>query len=221
MATERASEPSVLRLSRYHCLLGELMGMRASRRVTSRELAEELGLSEETVRHDLHHVNVEGRPGAGYNMRELYEALQSYLELSEAHPFAVVGSIDMLRGLAVTFPAASFGLSVGAYFSERPEDVGEEVDGVRVHALADASSVLSGGEISVAMVASAPETAERVLDALAAAGVRGALMLTPLLRPYRPECMDVTYFRMPCALKSLAAAHPLDFAGRDCCFEKE
>src|ERR1035437_6339868 len=98
MTAERASEPSLQRLSRYHCLLGELMGMRSSRRVTSRELAEELGLGEETVLYDLHNVNVEGRPGAGYDMRELYDALQSYLELSDAHPFAVVGSIEMLRG---------------------------------------------------------------------------------------------------------------------------
>ena len=83
MASQRAPEPSVLRLSRLHCFLGELMGARRSRTVTSREIAEELGLSEETVRRDLQYIHVQGRPGSGYDLNDLQKALQEYLELSE------------------------------------------------------------------------------------------------------------------------------------------
>lgn len=215
MATERAPEPSVLRLSRYHCLLGELMGLHSSRKVTSRELAEELGLSEETVRRDLHYIDVHGRPGAGYDIGELHDALQQYLELSESHPFAVVGNADILRGLTITFPAAHYGLDPVAYFSERPEEVGIEIDGLAIRALEDAPDVVPALGISVVMVACHPDAAERVLDSLAAAGVSGALMLTPVIRPHRPDGMNVTYFRMPCALKALASARQAEPAG--CC----
>jgi NADH/NAD ratio-sensing transcriptional regulator Rex len=208
MASEHASEPSVLRLSRYHCFLGELMGVRSSRRVTSRELAEELGLSEETVRHDLKHVDVEGRPGAGYDMGQLYEALQEYLELSESHPIAIVGNADVLRGLLVTFPTRHYGLQPAAYLSERPEDFGVEIDGLKIQNIEQATEVLPALGVSVAMVACSPDAVDGVQDALIAAGVRGVLMLTPVLRPRHPEGMNVTYFRMPCALKALASALP-------------
>jgi redox-sensing transcriptional repressor len=217
MTQQRAPEPSVLRLSRYHCFLGELMGVRSSRRVTSRELAEELGLSEETVRHDLKYVDVEGRPGAGYEMTALYEALQSYLELSPGHPVAIVANADMARGLQVTFPAESYGLSVVAYLSERAEDVGERVGDLTIAPLADIATMAAATGASVAIVAVAPDHLEEVLDHLAAAGLGGALLLTPALRPYRPEGIEVTYFRIPCALKSLASAHPAAPATSGCC----
>ena len=87
--------------------------------MTSREIAGELGLSEETVRHDLKFVDIEGRPGAGYDLGQLHDALQEYLDLSTGHPFIAIGNAEMLRGLAITFPATAFGLRLVAYYSDR------------------------------------------------------------------------------------------------------
>jgi hypothetical protein len=42
-------------------------------------------------------------------------------------------------------------------------------------------------------------------------------MLTPVLRPKHPEGMNVTYFRMPCALKTLAASGITPSASPPCC----
>jgi NADH/NAD ratio-sensing transcriptional regulator Rex len=204
--SERAPETVMLRISRYHCLLGELSGQSQSRRVTSREIAGELGLSEETVRHDLKYVDVEGRPGAGYDLAELHSALQSYLDLSAAHPFIAVGNADVLRGLTVTFPATGFGLRLVGYFSERPEDAGIRIGDLEVQALAKLEDVDARDGATLALVACAPECVGDVLQALCAAGVTGVLMLTPVLRPEHPEGMNVTYIRMPCALKTLAAS---------------
>ena len=217
MAKQDAPEPSVLRLSRYHCFLGELMGMRSNRRVTSRELAEELGLSEETVRHDLKYVDIEGRPGAGYEMRALYDALQEYLEISPGHPIAIVANADMARGLQITFPAEHYGLKVVAYFSDRPEDVGQSVGDLKIAHLSEVAAKTEAEDVSVAVVAVAPDQLDNVLDHLAAAGLRGALLLTPALRPYQPEGLEVMYFRIPCALKSLASAHRGTPKGSSCC----
>lgn len=139
--TSRNSDASLLRLSRYHCFLGQLQGVRSRRPVTSRELAEELGLSEETVRHDLKNVRIEGRPGAGYDAKELYGAIQEYLDLSAGHPFIAMGDPNVLAGPPVQ---------------------------------------------------------------LRDAGVRGVLVLTPVLSPLALAGREVTYFRIPCALKSLA-----------------
>lgn len=204
----------MLRLSRYHCLLGEILGTRPTRPVTSREIAEELGLSEETVRHDLKNVRIEGRPGAGYDLAALYGALQEFLDLSAAHPFVVVANSDMLRGLTVTFPASVFGMRPVAYFSDRAQDAGTDIEGIPVEPISAALERVPELEVSLALVACAPQAVDGVLEALSAAGISGVVMLTPVLRPQHPEGMSVTYFRMPCALKSLAASEP---ASGSCC----
>lgn len=214
----RASEASTLRLSRYHCLLGEMLGSPSLRPITSREIAMELGLSEETVRHDLKHVPIEGRPGSGYDPTALHQALQEYLDLSAGHPFLTVGNADILRGLTVTFPAAGFGMRPVGYLSERPQDAGIEVSGITIAHMSDAAALVDEFEVSLALVACAPEAVDTVLRTLAEAGITGVLMLTPVLRPHHPKGMNVTYFRMPCALKSLAAKEsPAEPSMPSCC----
>lgn len=202
----QTSETALLRLSRYHCLLGELLSSRPSRPVTSREIAAELGVSDETVRHDLKHVRIEGRPGAGYDMQALYEALQDFLDLTSSHPFIAVGNAEILRGLAAIFPAETFGMRPFGYFSERLEDVGESVLDMKIEPLAMISERLKDACVTLALVACHPSAVDGVLSTLSEAGINGVLMLTPAIRPKHPESMRVTYFRIPCALKSLSAA---------------
>ena len=213
----RASETAMLRMSRYHCFLGQISGERPGRRVTSREIAGELGLSEETVRHDLKFVDIEGRPGAGYDLGQLHDALQEYLDLSSGHPFITVGNAEILRGLEITFPATAFGLRRVACFSDREADVGEVVGELTVQPLSALCDSASRDGSRLALLACAPESVDSTLEALHAAGIDSVLMLTPVLRPNHPEGMNVTYFRMPCALKTLAASAPAESAESSCC----
>jgi redox-sensing transcriptional repressor len=203
-----ASAATVLRLSRYHCLLGELRRSAEPGLIRSREIADELGLSEETVRHDLSFVGVKGRSGAGYDPAALFDAIQAFLDLSALHPFFAIGNADILRGLAITFPAADFGMRPVAYFSEHPEDVGVEVDGLPIRDLSAVAATARDSGVTIALVACRPTDVDAVLDVLSCAGIKGVLMLTPVLRPKHPSTMDVTYFRIPCSLKALASSEP-------------
>jgi len=205
--TARAPQASVLRLSRYHCFVGERLRDAETGRLTSREIAEELGVAEETVRRDLSYVDVEGRPGAGYDPSLLYDALESYLGLSADYPFIAVGSARMLESLAVIFPAEEFGMRMVGCFSESPQDAGTLVDGIEIRPLSELSA-RGAVAASVALVACEPAAVSDALDALHAAGIDSVLMLTPVLRPHHPEGMQVTYFRIPCSLKSLAGSAP-------------
>jgi redox-sensing transcriptional repressor len=204
----RAPEASMLRLSRYHCFLGDVLRTGEALRVTSHEIADELGMSEESVRRDLSYIDIEGRPGSGYDPATLYDALESYLGLTDAYPFVAIGDLDMLRALAVVFPAATFGLEAGAYFSPRTKDVGHDVEGVPVHALDELPTIAREIPASVALVACEPESVQDALRLLDQEGIRAVLMLTPVLRPRHPAGMEVTYFRIPCALKALASIGP-------------
>lgn len=205
MSDERsAPDASLYRLSLYHCYLGELLRTGAPARITSRQLAEELNIKEETVRRDISFVGDIGRPGAGYEPGALYDALMEYLGLSEEYPVLAVGSVKMLEALQVILPVERFGVRFAAAYSEVPEDAGSVVSGVTVQHLTDIPRLDGALDIRVAFVACSPGWVQITIDLLAAAGVSGVLLLTSAIKLNRPEGMNITQVRMPCDLKSLA-----------------
>lgn len=199
-----APDATLYRLSLYHCYLGELIRTGAPSRITSRQLAEELGVKEETIRRDISFVGEIGRPGAGYSPEVLYDEFTRYLGLSPNYPIITVGSAKMVEALGVVFPSEQFGVRTVAYFSELPEDAGAEVNGIRVQHLTDIPKLDRGLGVSVAFIACSPAWVQITLDLLAGAGITGALLLTPVIKVSRPDGMRVTQLRMPCDLKSLA-----------------
>lgn len=199
-----APDATLYRLSMYHCYLGELIRVGPPERITSRQLAEELNIKEETVRRDISFVGDIGRPGAGYDPIVLYTEFTRFLGLSEEYPIIKVGTARMLDALQVVFPAERFGVKPVAYFSELPEDTGVVVGGIPVQHLTDIARLDQDLGVDVALIACSPGWVQISLDLLAAAGITGALLLTPIIRIRRPEGMNVTQIRMPCDLKSLA-----------------
>ena len=215
------AQAALLRLARYHCLLEEILREPHASSIRSREIAAQLGLTEESVRGDLSHVDIKGRPGAGYDINELHAALTSFLGLSEESPFIVIGGRQMLEALPFVFPAAEYGLRPIAYYSERAEDAGIVVNGLEVRPLENISTTRFEADNVVALVACEPDRVDETLALLSTAGVNGVLMLSPRIRPIHPAGMHVTYFRIPCALKSLAASShsstPPETSGGSCC----
>jgi redox-sensing transcriptional repressor len=199
-----APDATLYRLSMYHCYLGELIRVGAPGRITSRQLAAELGIKEETVRRDISFVGDIGRPGAGYDPVVLYSEFTTFLGLSEEYPIVKVGTAKMLEALQVVFPAEPYGVKPVGYFSELPEDAGTLVAGLPVQHLTDIPKIERDLDVSVALVACSASWVQITLELLASAGITGVLLLTPVIGLRLPEGMIVTQVRMPCDLKSLA-----------------
>lgn len=204
MERPTAPDASVYRLSLYHCYLGELLRAEGATKVTSRQLARELGIKEETVRRDMSFIGGVGRPGSGYDAELLFATLTEFLGLSEEYPIVKVGSAEMLSALRVVFPAQSYGVKPVAYFSELPDDVGKVIDGVEVRSVTEIPDLDPGLDVTVALVACSPAMIDQTLSFLDRAGVTGVLLLTPAIRVVKPEGMELSQIRMPCDIKSLA-----------------
>lgn len=201
----KVPDASLYRLSLYHCFLGELMRVGgAPARVTSRHLADELNIKEETVRRDLSFLGSVGRPGSGYEPVTLFDTLQQFLGLKDEYPVLKVGSAQMLNALQVVFPAHRYGIRPVAYYSELPDDVGAVVDDIEIRHVADIPAIDPALEVAVALVACSPGWVQATLDLLGQAGVTGVLLLTPAIKLDVPEGMNLTHVRIPCDIKSLA-----------------
>lgn len=204
MDKNKVPDASVYRLSLYHCYLGEFLRTKRDGRITSRQLADELGIKEETVRRDLSFIGGVGRPGAGYEAGILFDAVQNFLGLKDEYPIIKVGSAQMIEALSVVFPAHSYGVEPIAYYSEQPEDAGKVIHGIQVRPLEEIPSLDASLGVTVALLACAPSFVQTSLELLAKAGISGVLLLTPAIKLERPEGMTVTHVRMPCDIKSLA-----------------
>lgn len=200
----RAPDATIYRLSLYHCYLGELLRTGAPKRITSRELAEQLKIKEEMVRRDVSFVGEIGRPGAGYDPRAMYDAFTEFLGIEEEYPIVKVGTAHVLEALDVVFPPNQYGIKPIAYFSEVPDDRGKVVGGIEVQHLADIPNVVPELGVDVALVACSPGWIQITLDLLSQAGVGGVLLITPSVKVQVPEGMELTHVRMPCDIKSLA-----------------
>jgi redox-sensing transcriptional repressor len=199
-----APDATLYRLSLYHCYLGELLRVGAPDRITSRQLAEELSIKEETVRRDVSFVGDIGRPGAGYDPTVLFSELTTFLGLSDEYPIVMVGTARMLEALRVVFPSERYGVKPVALFSELPEDAGQVVGGLEVRHLTELARLDSELGVTVGLIACSPGWIQISLDLLSAAGITGALLLTPIIRINKPEGMTINQVRMPCDIKSLA-----------------
>lgn len=208
-----APDATLYRLSLYHCYLLELIRVGAPPRITSRQLAEELGVKEETVRRDISFVGEIGRPGAGYEPTVIFDELTRYLGLSDEYPIAMVGTARMLEALQVVFPSEQYGVKAVALFSELPEDAGQLVGGLSVAHLSAITRLDATLGVSVALVACSPGWVQVAVELLAQAGVTGILLLTPVIKLRKPEGVTVTQLRMPCDLKSLACRCQVPKAG--------
>ena len=135
-APRSAPDATIYRLSMYHCYLGELLRAQPDATVTSRALAEELGLKEESVRRDISFIGSVGRPGAGYGAAKLHEAIQAFLGLEDLYPVVRIGSAAMLAALEVLFPSEAWGISVAGYFTENAAEAGATAGGIEIHDMA-------------------------------------------------------------------------------------
>lgn len=197
-------DATVYRLSLYHCYLGELLRTDPEATLTSGSMAARLDIKDETVRRDISFIGQVGRPGAGYDARSLFDAIQEFLGLKDEYPVIRIGPVEMLKALQVVFPASAYGVKPVAYFSERPEDVGTLIDDIAIKSVTEIPEIDPAIGVTVALVACAPSWVQVVIDQCAKAGITGVLLLTPALSVDKPEDMRVTQIRMPCDIKSLA-----------------
>lgn len=206
----RIPDETIYRLSLYHCYVGEILRRGdAKSRITSAQLADELGIKQETVRRDISFMGGAGRPGAGYVVSELFEKLKCFLGLCDEYPVIRVGTADMLRALEFVFPEEPFGLNAVAYYSELPSDADTVVSGVEVRHINEIPRLDRALDAHVALVACSRPALERVLELLGEVGVGGVLLLTPAVQYKKPEGMVVRHMRMQCDIKSLACRYHL------------
>lgn len=193
---------AAFRLAEYHCLLAELIKDGRREKITSKEIASRLSVSEEIVRKDLSFIRDDiGTPGLGYDPPKLYNAISKLLHLDKIHEIALIGNISTWRGISNFFDPRTYGFSLKYIFSDNPSEKGLFFDQISVYSIEDIPEVVKDSQVETAILACDHIWLKRAIQLLYQAGVKGILILTPTALEEVPPGMYVSQILLPCEIK--------------------
>lgn len=149
-------------------------------RVSSGALAERTGVGPALVRRDLAALGHLGRPGVGYPVTALRQALSQVLGLAEDQPVVLVGAGHLGSALAGYGGFAERGLRICAVLDTDPHLVGRTRGSSVVRPMDALEDVVAETGARLAILAVPAAAAQPLADRLVEAGIQGVLNFAPV-----------------------------------------
>jgi redox-sensing transcriptional repressor len=169
---------TISRLVTYLRILSDLEAQ-GIKNTSSEQLAEEAQVSAFQVRKDLAYFGRFGTRGAGYTVPTLRRELRRILGLTRAWNVAIVGMGRLGQAIAHYPHFNQYDFMLKAFFDIRPDVIGQEFAGIKVHAVDDLSKMVKEKGIDMGFVTVPQAAAQDAADALVQAGVKGILNFAP------------------------------------------
>ena len=122
----RIPTPTLERLATYLTVLTSLRNTNVET-VSSTDLEERTGVNAAQFRKDLSYFGEFGRPGVGYNVRDLHARIRTILKLDRTQPVLLVGAGNLGRALAGYPPLGADNFEIVAVFDNNPAKIGREL----------------------------------------------------------------------------------------------
>ncbi len=171
---DQVSEATVARLPTYLRFLVDLAADEVVG-VSSSRLARLVGVNPATLRRDLSSLGITGTRGVGYDVKYLLFEVSRVLGVNEEWPVVVVGAGNLGRALANYQGLASRGFPVRVLVDVDETLVGSEIGGLEVHHFDRLTDLVTENNITVGVIATSADAAQKVADDLVAAGVQSIL----------------------------------------------
>ena len=163
--------PTIRRLPTYLNKLSEMRKAGISI-VATPELARYMNLGEIVIRKDLAVTGVTGQPGVGYKVKELIEAIKSYLNWDNASEAILVGAGSLGSALLGYEGFEEYGLKIIAAFDADPGKIGTEIHGRSVFGVERLEELVRRLQVRIGIICVPAAFAQEVADAMVAGGIR-------------------------------------------------
>jgi len=199
---------TVTRLSLYYQVLSRLD---TASYISSRTLANHLGVNPSQVRKDLALFGQFGVPGMGYEVRTLHRAIEAILGIDRPWRVIIVGCGNLGSALMKYRGFESHRFSIVAGFDTDVHKVGRRIGGVPVFPLSDLHRYVREHAVDIAAVTVPGEAARQTIEQVAACGIRGILNFTPTVVPVTGSTvlkidLTVEFIRLACMLANARSA---------------
>lgn len=169
---QEVSKAVIQRLPRYYRNICELKA-EGVQRISSRALAERMGLTASQIRQDFNCFGGFGQQGYGYNVDKLREELGAILGLHAKRTAILIGAGNLGRALLNNFDFSASGFRLLCAFDANPELIGQKFGGHEVRDSAGLDDFLARRKPDIAVLTlprgRAPDLAHDLVDH----GIRG------------------------------------------------
>lgn len=160
-----ASIPTIKRLPSYLNLV-KRAASEGVQIISATNIAKELDLEPIQVRKDLAVTGIIGKPRIGYNVDELIDAIQTFLNWDVKHKAVVVGCGNLGSALMNYGELKSHGLTIVGAADASPDKIGTEKMGVKISAVEDLPSLIKSTGATMVILTVPPVHAQGVADIL-------------------------------------------------------
>lgn len=163
--------PSLRRLLLYYRHL--LAAIEAGQEYqSSAELAWTADTTPEQVRKDLSYLPSQGRSRVGYPTQKLAQIIEETLNLTSDKDVLLAGAGNLGQALALYPGFKQYGLNIVVLFDNDPARVGTRVGRLQVLPVEKLSNLAARMLIRIGIIATPPENAQDVADAMVAGGIK-------------------------------------------------
>jgi redox-sensing transcriptional repressor len=175
----KISDATVKRLSKYYRTLHNAI-LHEKPTISSEEIAAHNGVTSAQVRKDLSMFGAFGRRGLGYSVHDLHYNISHILGLNRQWNICLVGAGNIGTALIHFKQFAEQGFVFRVIFDSDPKKRGTKIDDIPVFDLDKAEEMVAKENIKIAVLALPAAAAQKAVDRLVEAGVRGFLNFAPV-----------------------------------------
>lgn len=172
------SEATLLRMSRYLNVLEQYV-QKGIPRISTRKLADLLGVNPAVVKQDFLPLRVKGQTGVGYEVSDLLETIREVFLARRSLSYAIVGFGNIGQALANYVSFERQGFIMKAIFDVNPRFQNLSVRGVPVFDIERMADVVKEKGIDIGVICTPAEAAQDVADRLVQGNIKGIWNFAP------------------------------------------
>ena len=166
------SMSTIRRLPRYYRFLGKLIQSNVSK-ISSKKLAEMLGITASQIRQDLHCFGEFGQQGYGYNVNALYKEIEDILGISHQTNAILIGAGNLGKAILSYMNFKDKGFNLIGVFDKKIDLINKKIAGYNVLNVTDLKNFCEKNSPKVAILCIPQESAENLAQTMVESGIRG------------------------------------------------
>ena len=176
---KRASMTVVKRLPKYYRYLSDLESKKIEK-ISSKDLAEMMGLTASQIRQDLNAFGAYGQQGYGYRVQDLKQEIWKILGLNANYNCIIIGSGNLGKALSNYEKFRKEGIHIIGMFDADQKKVGEVVGDNKILHLDQLKNFVKDNTVDICILAVPRSVGQQVTDLVCELGIPSILNFAPI-----------------------------------------
>lgn len=169
---QKVSRAVIHRIPRYYRYVSTLRA-NGVQRISSRSLAESMGLTASQIRQDFNCFGGFGQQGYGYNVEKLYEGLGEILGINRQRKAILVGAGNLGKALIKNFDFKASGFDLVCAFDANEKVIGTELGCVKICDAENLYTYVNENKPDIAVLTVPYSVASEIARNLVEHGIKG------------------------------------------------